>query len=383
MLKYIRIAILLLISNQAICQNLVANPKFEDINNCCENKADCSYEAWFLMSTSLPTTFNGTSLQLKKGDNYLTIPLGGSELGYSSQCIATPLLCSMRPNEQYEIMIQVEPRTFLTTIIEALFTDTFSVNIRKQTEASVTFKGNGKKELIYDKKKDLITLTGNYTANGSERYLMLGLFSGNPQFKCKYLDAPAEAYRLKYIRVTPKNHTLDCDTIAIRDLIYNENRRHNFATNCSEDNTNLFPYLINNDIQIGMEYADPRMKKAAAYKKVTKPIDNVLRNLNFDTDDATLKPEAYKEVSRLVVIMYNNSQKKVTIIGYTDNTGSEERNLVLSVARAKAVADYLVRKGVKPERIQYEGKGASNAIDSNDTEEGRSNNRRVEFFLTD
>jgi len=125
------------------------------------------------------------------------------------------------------------------------------------------------------------------------------------------------------------------------------------------------------------------MKKAVAYKKQAKPIDNVLRNLNFDTDDATLKPQAYKEVNRLVVIMYNNSQKKVNIIGYTDNTGSDERNMALSVARAKAVAEYLIRKGVKPERISYEGKGSADAIDSNETEEGRSNNRRVAFFLTD
>ena len=381
--KCILITLLLLFNQKGISQNLVANPAFEDINNCCENKADCSYEAWFLMNTTLPTAFYGTSLQLKKGDNYLTIPIAGSELGLSSNCIATPLLCSMRPDEQYEIEIQVEPRTFLTTIIEALFTDTFSVNIRKQTEASVSFKGSGKKGLIYDKKKDLITLTGTYTANGTERYLMLGLFSGSAKFKYKYLDRPAESYRLKYIRVTPINHELDCDTITMRELIYNENRRHNFATNCSEDNTNLFPYLLNSEVASAMEYTDPRMKKAAAYKKQAKPIDNVLRNLNFDTDDAALKPEAYKEVNRLVVIMYNNSQKKVNIIGYTDNTGSNERNMALSLARAKAVAEYLIRKGVKPERITYEGKGAANAIDSNETEEGRSNNRRVEFFLTD
>jgi outer membrane protein OmpA-like peptidoglycan-associated protein len=289
----------------------------------------------------------------------------------------------MRPDEQYEIEIQVEPRTYLTNIIEALFTDTFSVNIRKHTEASVTFIGSGKKGFIYDRKKDLITLTGTYTANGTERYLMLGLFSGNAKFKHKYLDSPAESYRLKYIRVTPINHTLDCDTITMQELIYNENRRHHFSTNCSEFNTNLFPYLLNSEAQLAMEYTDPRMKKAAAYKKQAKPIDNVLRNLNFDTDDATLKPEAYKEVNRLVVIMYNNSQKKVNIIGYTDNTGSDERNMALSVARAKAVAEYLIRKGVKPERISYEGKGSADAIDSNETEEGRSNNRRVAFFLTD
>jgi outer membrane protein OmpA-like peptidoglycan-associated protein len=72
----------------------------------------------------------------------------------------------------------------------------------------------------------------------------------------------------------------------------------------------------------------------------------------------------------------------ITIIGNTDNTGNEEKNRILSEARAKAVAEYLTSKNIDKSRIKYTGYGSSKPIASNDTEEGKQQNRRVEFIIS-
>ena len=72
---------------------------------------------------------------------------------------------------------------------------------------------------------------------------------------------------------------------------------------------------------------------------------------------------------------------RIEIRGHTDAKGSDSYNQRLSENRAKAVADYLLSKGINEKRIQSKGYGKSLPIDTNDTEEGRANNRRVEFKI--
>ena len=72
---------------------------------------------------------------------------------------------------------------------------------------------------------------------------------------------------------------------------------------------------------------------------------------------------------------------RIEIGGHTDSKGSDSYNLRLSENRAKAVYDYLILKGISEKRLQYKGYGKNKPIDTNDTEEGRANNRRVEFQI--
>ena len=71
----------------------------------------------------------------------------------------------------------------------------------------------------------------------------------------------------------------------------------------------------------------------------------------------------------------------IQINGHTDNVGSDADNLKLSDDRAKAVQDYLIKNGIAVNRLRYKGYGESQPIDTNDTEDGRRNNRRTEFVL--
>ena len=105
----------------------------------------------------------------------------------------------------------------------------------------------------------------------------------------------------------------------------------------------------------------------------------VLNNVFFETSKWELKPESMIELDRLVVLLKNNPEKKIEIGGHTDNVGSDEANLTLSNNRAQSVVDYLVKKGIAVNRLTAKGYGETVPIATNDTEIGRSKNRRTEF----
>ncbi len=105
----------------------------------------------------------------------------------------------------------------------------------------------------------------------------------------------------------------------------------------------------------------------------------VLRNIFFDFDKETLKEESMLELEKLLNLLKNNSNMSVEIRGHTDNIGSAEYNKVLSEKRALSVYTYLIKHGIDTQRLKYKGYGLSIPIDTNETEEGRANNRRTEF----
>lgn len=107
----------------------------------------------------------------------------------------------------------------------------------------------------------------------------------------------------------------------------------------------------------------------------------ILRNIFFDFDKATLRPESKAELERVYQILIDNPKMRIRVAGHTDSMGSDEYNQRLSENRAKAVYEYLISRGISSDRISYIGYGESKPIDTNDTEEGRQNNRRVEIEI--
>jgi len=105
----------------------------------------------------------------------------------------------------------------------------------------------------------------------------------------------------------------------------------------------------------------------------------VLHNIFFETDKYELLTYSKSELERLIAFMTKNTTTTIEIGGHTDSEGSDTHNLQLSQNRAKAVYDYLISNGVKAERLTYKGYGETTPISSNDTPEGRANNRRTEF----
>ncbi len=107
----------------------------------------------------------------------------------------------------------------------------------------------------------------------------------------------------------------------------------------------------------------------------------VLRNIFFDFDRFTLRPESRAELNRLLALLKEMPRLKVEISGHTDSFGSESYNQVLSENRARAVVEYLVAEGIDNARLVYKGYGLAQPIATNTTDEGRQLNRRTEFKI--
>lgn len=105
----------------------------------------------------------------------------------------------------------------------------------------------------------------------------------------------------------------------------------------------------------------------------------VLQNIFFETGSAELLPTSDSELNKLLWTMRKNTTMSIEIRGHTDNEGDEKSNQVLSEARAKAVYQYLVGRGIEAERLSYKGFGETQPIADNNTTEGRKQNRRTEF----
>ncbi len=105
----------------------------------------------------------------------------------------------------------------------------------------------------------------------------------------------------------------------------------------------------------------------------------VLQNIFFETGSAELLPTSDPELNKLLWTLRKNTSMNIEIRGHTDNEGDDKSNQVLSEARAKAVYQYLVGRGIETARLTYTGMGETQPIADNNTPEGRRQNRRTEF----
>ncbi|MDY0280194.1 MAG: OmpA family protein [Salinivirgaceae bacterium] len=121
------------------------------------------------------------------------------------------------------------------------------------------------------------------------------------------------------------------------------------------------------------------IEKEIKLNNIKKDVKIVLRNVFFDPGKAILRVESYPELNRLAGVMNEVPSLKIEISGHTDNTGSAAVNERLSRDRAKAVVDYLAAQQIASDRLTYEGFGYSQPIADNKTNDGRQQNRRVEF----
>ncbi|VXC79044.1 putative outer membrane lipoprotien [Pseudomonas sp. 8Z] len=104
-------------------------------------------------------------------------------------------------------------------------------------------------------------------------------------------------------------------------------------------------------------------------------------NITFATDSAQISSSFYKPLNDLANSLRQYNQNSIEVVGHTDSTGSHAYNMDLSQRRAQGVADYLLAQGVDPSRMSTRGMGPDQPVASNDTVDGRAQNRRVEVTL--
>lgn len=115
--------------------------------------------------------------------------------------------------------------------------------------------------------------------------------------------------------------------------------------------------------------------------QIELPTEITLKDVLFETGSAKLNPSSYKSLDELATFMKRKITMVIEIAGHTDNVGSAENNLGLSQKRAETVRNYLITKGVLPTRITAKGYGQNEPVATNDTENGRQQNRRTEVRI--
>jgi outer membrane protein OmpA-like peptidoglycan-associated protein len=116
-------------------------------------------------------------------------------------------------------------------------------------------------------------------------------------------------------------------------------------------------------------------------KNIAEGTAIVLKNIFFEFNKTALLPASFIELDKVVAFMKESGVQLIEIGGHTDSDGSDNYNKTLSMGRAKSVVDYLISKGIEPQRLRAMGYGKTKPIDTNKSPEGKAVNRRVEFFL--
>lgn len=160
---------------------------------------------------------------------------------------------------------------------------------------------------------------------------------------------------------------IDGSTVSVTGEVPNEVQRQRIA---SAMLSSLNPtYTVNNGLRV-----------SASDQGV---LDSTLANrtVEFESGKATLTPAGRAIVEEMAAAMLKLKERRVDIIGHTDNQGIRSANQNLSQARAEAVKEYLASRGVKSELLHASGQGPDRPLASNDSAEGRARNRRIEFRL--
>ncbi len=166
--------------------------------------------------------------------------------------------------------------------------------------------------------------------------------------------------------------------------------------NFSDDANTLFEAISEDDYNYAYYYVDDVVvKKIPPFMVVPiKPDDLTcqplekgkaiaLKNIYFEFDKDELMPRSYVELNKLLQIMQNNPKLVIEIVGHTDALGNDEYNADLSKRRAAAVVNFLKSKKINVKRLRFKGEGEQKPIETNETDEGRARNRRVEFIVID
>ncbi|HTI90756.1 MAG TPA: OmpA family protein [Puia sp.] len=375
--------LILLLSQRMQGQNLVPNPSFEDINTCAEFNQPCSPSAWFFLSRKLTTGYF-PRFPSATGSRHLQI-IAASRQTVNRQYWETMLLCPLEAGERYSVSLKLaSPRnnTELNTAppnlrdIGLWFTNRFVFvqgdsileprNYLSFVGATTRDLKNGwfeiKKEFI-PTANSTILIVGNFvrTANTD---IMEQRNIGNLSIDILVDD----------ISVIRTKGTTCAGSQKIKDSLYAILRRHSDREPGDEepDTTDVLSDPDRKDIPQHHPPHSTDTSKLSPRPPVTDTL--VIHNIQFDFDKYLVQNA--DTLQRYKSLFTRPGIKKIRVVGFTDEIGSETYNLDLSKKRAREVARILSAKfNLPPALIEAEGRGISRAYPTKDL------NRRVEIYI--
>ncbi|MEW6468689.1 MAG: OmpA family protein [Bacteroidota bacterium] len=280
----------------------------------------------------------------RSGSCYAGFIVYQSSASIYAEYLETKLIAPMEKGKQYTVSFYLSVADYCKYQIDSAIGIYFSgdkvaYSTPNRINAKPQVSSKGKLENSAD---GWFGISAVYTAKGGEKYMVIGMFNKAKARTRKYekqknVSAPKYAYY--YI-----------DDVSVYEIKE------------KTENKKKIPPVVTETLEVNKSY--------------------ILKNLNFETGSAVIQASSFEELDKVVAYFLKNDSLKIEIRGHTDNTGDEKSNQKLSEERARAVADYLVSKGMAANRIKYKGYGSAMPYASNETEEGKAQNRRVEFIIS-
>lgn len=288
--------------------------------------------------------------------------------GYYREYLQTSLSSSLKKNKEYVLTMYVSLSDYSPLAIDKLGVCFLNEKVKFEHSEEIT-------ELrpIYIPIEDEVgmdveewhELTLHYKAKGGENTLIIGSFGIKRLWKTGNTVPPQISSPI-YKRVQ-RDAYYYFDDISIHEFIPEK-----IDTVIPEN-----PYFAN----MKADSVETEIVLPDTIHPISSGEVLVFNKLLFQTGQSVLSPLSYPELNIVSAYLKADKKMRIEIYGHTDNLGDETKNKELSYNRAKAVADYLISKGVKTDNVTYQGFGSEKPIESNDTEAGRKSNRRVEFIL--
>jgi outer membrane protein OmpA-like peptidoglycan-associated protein len=355
---YLFLCSIFLIEASTIAQNLINNPKFDDYSTYLDSKDNLIYQPdyWYYNIKNLNHPIYYSSARfLNKSLNNNSHPDAdliqkGQQVNYigivilpKPQKAYTALKEPLKKGQKYHLKVDIKANALSNCISDLLvgFKDCLDCNIdsalyqlRLVIPDSVSIDS-----LVHN----WLTLNSDFTASGNEKVFVIS--AGSAKDYINIIDSNPEKFQIDL------NHSYYWLKYFIDNISLTENK-----------NDSSFAVRIDS-LNIGQSL--------------------ILQNIYFDFDKYVLLKESFLMLDSIADYLDKKRNIRIQVTGHTDNVGSNEYNNELSNKRAMSVVDYLVNKGIAASRLQAAGFGSGFPIESNDTEEGRQKNRRIEIKIID
>ncbi len=187
--------------------------------------------------------------------------------------------------------------------------------------------------------------------------------------------------------------TVSCEFTALGDekvVVFGAGLEEDYINIIKSNRRKFYQSYIGGPFRIMYYIDNPKLFEISNNSLFVNNIDTmkigdsfVLQNIYFDFDKYILLEKSFPMLNELIEYLKTKTNIRIQISGHTDNIGKNDYNNELSLKRAIAVTDYLISKGIAKERLQMFGFGSLYPINSNDTEYGRQQNRRIEIKIVD
>lgn len=368
--------VLLLIPIIAVSQNLVTNPSFEEP----VNFDIIQFQGWHKVQASdTPDYFDLSNksphnnifdqyiggIKPKSGNCFVGIFCfrinRGRDVKNIREFIEAPLIQTLEKDSLYKVElslcldaesnIAIKNFGILFTQSPMQYEKDFKLfTSRPQVEYNSTY---------LDSTHSWMTLQSLYKAQGFEKYIALGNFKSDKLTITKKMNPVVQKGKKKKW-----------------DLVAGESSSYYYIDDIIIEKT---PRIRTEEIMTKKE--KEVITDTFNINKIKIDSAIVLKNIIFEFDKYDLLPQSFVEIDKVYKLMTSNPTIRIKLEGHTDNIGSYDFNLRLSLKRVESVVKYLVEKGINPNRVEFAGYSFSCPIASNETPEGRKINRRVVFKI--